>query len=61
MLNAIVLVICSFFAAVGAIELFAYVGSLALSLSITLAIYALVLSCFATLEENARRAAVRHH
>jgi len=49
MFNAIVLAICGFVATAGAIELFAETGSLALSLAITLAIYAFVLSCFARL------------
>ena len=47
MLNAIVLAIGGFFAVVGAIELSAETGSLALSLAITSAIYAFFLSCFA--------------
>lgn len=59
MLNAIVLAICGFFAAVGAIELSAQTGSLVLSLAITLAIYALVLSCFARLMERSHRRAGR--
>ena len=59
MLNAIVLAICGFFAAVGAIELSAETGNLALSLAITLAIYAFVLSCIARLMERAHRPAVR--
>ena len=53
MLNAIVLAIGGFFAVVGAIELSAETGSLVLSLAITLAIYALVLSCLASLMESA--------
>jgi hypothetical protein len=59
MLNAIVLAICGFFVTAGAIELSPYIGSLALSLSITLAIFAFVLSCIATLMERAHRPAGR--
>jgi hypothetical protein len=55
MLNAIVLAICGFFAAVGAIELSPYFGSLTLSLAIALAIYAFAVSCIATLMERAHR------
>jgi Co/Zn/Cd efflux system component len=53
MFNAIVLAICGFFAAAGAIELFAETESLTLSLAITLATYAFVLSCFARLTGHA--------
>ena len=53
MLNAIVLAICGFIAAAGAIELSAETGSLVLSLAITLAIYAFVLSCFSRLMARA--------
>jgi hypothetical protein len=59
MLNSIVLAICGFFVAAGAIELSPYFGSLALSLAITLAIFAFVLSCIATLSERAHRPADR--
>jgi uncharacterized membrane protein YjjB (DUF3815 family) len=57
MVNVIVLAICGFFAALGEIELSSYIGSLALSLAITLAIYAFILSCIATLMQ---RAHLRH-
>ena len=59
MLNAFVLAIAGFLAALGAIELTAETGNLALSLAITLAIYALVLSCFARLADGTRRSAHR--
>ena len=59
MLNAIVLAICGFFAGVGAIQLSAETGSLALSLSITLAIFAFVVSCVERLMQRAHRPAVR--
>ena len=55
MLNAIVLAICGFFVTAGAIELSSYIGNLALSLSITFAIFAFALSCIATLMERAHR------
>ena len=57
MLNAIVLAICSFFVTAGAIELSLYFGSLPLSLSITLATFAFVLSCITTLMDRAHRPA----
>ena len=59
MLNAIVLAICGFVVTAGAIELSPYIGSLALSLSIILAIFAFVLSRIAALMERAHRRAVR--
>ena len=55
MFNAIVLAICGFLAAAGGIELSAEIGSLALSLAITLATCALVLSCFARLVDRAHQ------
>ena len=53
MLNTIVLTICGFFATVGAIQLSAATGSLVLSLAITLATFAFVVSAFARLSERA--------
>lgn len=55
MLNAFVLAIAGFFAAFGAIELTAETGNLALSLAITLTVYALFLSGFARLAEGTRK------
>ena len=59
MLNSIVLAICGVFVAAGAIGLSPHIGSLALSLSITLAIFAFVLSCLAALMGRAHRPADR--
>jgi hypothetical protein len=59
MLKAVFLAIHGFVAGVGAIELSAKTGSLALSLAIILAIYALVLSSFARLMERVHRPGVR--
>ena len=55
MFNAIVHAIGGFFAVLGAIELSVGTGSLALSLAITLAVYAFVVSCCTRLMEGAHR------